>query len=45
MNLILVNTLCKSLAGDISTLPGIAGLSGFLLYAGEVVLLIVTDGL
>ena len=39
MNLIPVNTLCKSLAGDISTLPGIAGLSGFLLDAGEVVLL------
>ena len=39
MNLIPVNTLCKPLAGDISTLPGIAGLSGFLLEAGEVVLL------
>ena len=39
MGLILVSTLCKPLAGDVSTLPGIAGLSGFLLDAGEVVLL------
>ena len=36
MNLIPVNTLCKPLAGDISTLPGIAGLSGFLLDAGDI---------
>ena len=39
MNLVPVNTLCRPLAGDIGTLPGIAGLSGFLLDAGEVVLL------
>ena len=39
MNLIPVNALCRPLAGDIGTLPGIAGLSGFLLEAGEVVLL------
>ena len=39
MNLIPVNTLCRPLAGDIGTLPGIVGLSGFLLDAGEVVLL------
>ena len=34
-----MNSLCRSLAGDIGTLPGIAGLSGFLLDAGEVALL------
>ena len=39
MNFIPVSSLCRSLGGDIGTLPGIAGLSGFLLEAREVVLL------
>ena len=39
MNLTPVNALCRSLAGDVGTLPAISGLNGYLLDDGEVVLL------
>ena len=39
MNLIPINHLCRSLEGDIGTLPGVAGLSAYLLEEGEVALL------
>lgn len=39
MNLTPVNALCRPLAGDVSTLPAISGMNGYLLEDGEVVLL------
>ena len=39
MNLTPVNALCRSLAGDVSTLPALAGMNGYLLEEGEVLLL------
>ena len=36
MNLTPVNALCRNLAGDVSTLPGLSGFSGFTLEEGEV---------
>ena len=39
MNLVPVNQICKSLEGDVGTLPAVTGLSGFLLGSGEVALL------
>ena len=36
MNLTPTNSLCRSLAGDVSTLPGLSGFSGFLLESDEV---------
>ena len=39
MNLVPVNALCKSLTGDVGTLPAISGMSGYLLDQGEVALL------
>lgn len=39
MNLVPVNSICKSLQGDVGTLPSVSGLSGFLLDLGEVALL------
>ena len=38
MNLTPLNSLCRSIAGDVSTLPGLAGFSGFLLENDEVAL-------
>ena len=39
MNLTPLNSLCQSLKGDVGTLPGLAGFSGFVLEKGEVALL------
>ena len=39
MNLTPVNSLCRSLKGDVCTLPGLAGFSGFLLEQDQVALL------
>ena len=39
MNLTPLNSLCRSLGGDVSTLPGLSGFSGFLLERNEVALL------
>ena len=39
MNLIPLNNICKSMSGDIGTLPGVSGLTPFLLEKGEVLLL------
>ena len=39
MNLTPVNALCRSLAGDVGTLPALAGMNGYLLEEGEVLLL------
>ena len=39
MNLTPLNSLCRSIAGDVSTLPGLTGFSGFLLEDDEVALL------
>ena len=36
MNLTPVNSLCRSLSGDVGTLPGLTGFSGFTLSEGEV---------
>ena len=38
MNLTPLNSMCKPLAGDVSTLPGLSGFSGFLLEKDEVAL-------
>ena len=39
MNLTPVNALCRSLAGDVGTLPALSGMNGYILDDGEVVLL------
>ena len=39
MNLTPVNAMCQSLSGDVGTLPGLSGFSGFLLEEGQVALL------
>ena len=39
MNLVPVNSMCRSLSGDVSTLPGLAGFSGFTLEEGQVSLI------
>ena len=39
MNLTPLNSLCRSLEGDVSTLPGLSGFGGFLLDKGEVALI------
>ena len=39
MNLVPVNSLCKSLTGDVGPRPAISGMNGYLLEQGEVALL------